>query len=728
MQQQLKHRAIPEHKWTVAQRQQAFINANQRFDKIYGNMSDFQKLPRQRRGYSTDANKPDINAIYSFIKLENTVYATLPKSENGILGEGSFGKVRLAIDEHGHKYAIKVEKIQDAGQKNLQIKLDESNHEMAITTDLGVGVTQYKHLSKEGRYKKIYSVMHHKGEQLYDFLKENKDKLTDEQRLDIAIKVCKAVDNLHSGHSSKTGQVYAHCDLKPQNMTIDSQLNISLVDFDLSTTQIDRQAEIQGTPAFLPINITQYTNRKIDKFGLKRILFYHEDYIGLQNASLNPNEIQSLLTKACIKQHPLLEDVLSTRSSKIDHSTNISTIYQALHLAKTELNQGQKSALHLLAKVKILTTHYIDLVAAGKLTKDEIIEHYQSLLLTQHFRYDTYTIKHLSKDQIDALKQLDHYEILTHHYANKVIDNTLSLQDINTQQTTLVMTKHLKLSMETVKSLTKNQMRPVAYNAIHQAIEYLIGGQLTSHTFEPAKKQILDDLEQQFLTALTDKDAPKSLEQCLEKFINDHKLNEHKNPILDVISNVLYAFTGIGTAHMIYACFNRSSREAFFGTSRYQTIHQVFSDMVRACSDTKVANQLLQKVQAERNDHQEEKINKWMYVLLEIAGGSVGVAIASKIPNLQLGWTMMLIIGFSLLFAIGTIIVATCLVNKEHSPNQQDPSTLNSRLPSTCQPVTSHQIKSETSTTYRGSTDIESSNNTLSLTDSDDDSLDYQAR
>ena len=67
-------------------------------------------------------------------------------------------------------------------------------------------------------------------------------------------------------------------------------------------------------------------------------------------------------------------------------------------------------------------------------------------------------------------------------------------------------------------------MSPVAYKAIHQAIEYLIGGQLTSHAFEPAKKQILADLEQQFLTALTDKDAPKSLAQCLEKFINDHKL------------------------------------------------------------------------------------------------------------------------------------------------------------------------------------------------------------
>jgi|GEM_PF-3701014 len=124
--------------------------------------------------------------------------------------------------------------------------------------------------------------------------------------------------------------------------------------------------------------------------------------------------------------------------------------------------------------------------------------------------------------------------------------------------------------------------------------------------------------------------------------------------------------------------------------------------------------------------------NKWIYAFTQInlqgPGGSLGFAIASKIPRLQLGWTMMLIIGFSLLFAIGTIIVATCLINKEHSSNQQAPSTLNSRLPSTCQPVTSRQINSETSTTYGDSTDAESSNITLSLTDSDDDSLDYQAR
>ncbi|MDB2592642.1 protein kinase family protein [Gammaproteobacteria bacterium] len=342
--------------WTDEQQKNAFANAKYTFDtdKQFQDIPDDQVKKIKREKISPTCwpiqQSIDTNSIHSFIKIENQVYATLAKQKGGVLGQGSFGTVRLAIDENGKQHAIKVENTSNGYDDP---KIFQKN-EVMINYDLGNGISKnvsyryqpktvpQKHqgeiISQQGKY---YSVQKMLGMNLYEFLKINQDSLTDQQRLKLALQVCKLVEQLHLGTHSKEHKPFAHCDIKPENFTIDRNFKVTLVDFGLSTTEINTLPKgLRGTPAYLPLNYKQTTHQAHDIFALKRSLFCSERSSDIDGKSLLSSGLEetSILTRQFLQKHPALKKMISTFENLAYPDDNIQDIYAQLRGIEEQLS------------------------------------------------------------------------------------------------------------------------------------------------------------------------------------------------------------------------------------------------------------------------------------------------------------------------------------------------------------------------------------------------------
>ncbi len=198
----------------------------------------------------------------SFIKVNGKPSILMLASEKGfnVLGKGTSGKVKLAIDEHENIYAVKISpkistrRFSGGLQYDTFFKLAEAENRKskdlhsAPDADLLTRVVDNK--------SKIYAVQYYLGETLSKKLRRN--DLSFDQRMDLAIKIASKVHELHTGSLSQTGQCYAHLDLKPDNITIDEKGEVHLVDLGSAVAITDHAAyELKGTPLYFPINSDQ---------------------------------------------------------------------------------------------------------------------------------------------------------------------------------------------------------------------------------------------------------------------------------------------------------------------------------------------------------------------------------------------------------------------------------------------------------------------------------------
>ncbi|MDB2592776.1 protein kinase [Gammaproteobacteria bacterium] len=357
---ELEHQQLAEHTWNEQGRLTAFKWAESQFKD--GN--HFQKISRQK------ATNVDPKSLYSFIKLNGIAYATLPKNKKGILGQGSYGKVRIAIDKDGKQYALKVEQVRLDNQDTFATL----SNEMQITYDQWLGVTDQRfyreHTKGNNQIGKYYSLQEIKGEELFKYLQNNKN-LDEKTRLEIAINVCKAVDDLHTGRSSKTNTPYAHLDLKPENILIDKDLNVQIIDFGMATSGVDKQEGLMGSPAYIPQNYQHATCRQRDIYALQRILYVKDSYQNIYKGELNGYEQYSLLT---MNQFNSLNDVLETAENK--------TTNKEIRDIDVALKKLEKTAdkLKILNDNDIQTLDYIQMVHDDKLTTENLNENMITVL------------------------------------------------------------------------------------------------------------------------------------------------------------------------------------------------------------------------------------------------------------------------------------------------------------------------------------------------------------
>ncbi len=152
------------------------------------------------------------------------------------LGKGVYGKAKLAEDETGRLYALKI--LAEKGKKSKEAE---------IAYDLGISdkVTSRETNSTQSKINfKKYIPYQYLGTAFYQrYFEENKDKdlgkiahFNLDERLEISIKLSILLCQLHAGRHSKTQKNYLHGDFHNNNITVDDNGNYHVIDFGLASS------------------------------------------------------------------------------------------------------------------------------------------------------------------------------------------------------------------------------------------------------------------------------------------------------------------------------------------------------------------------------------------------------------------------------------------------------------------------------------------------------------
>ncbi|WP_412756708.1 hypothetical protein [Legionella bozemanae] len=231
------------------------------------------------------AKLPDTH--HSFFNFNGKLVCTLPGAE-GTIGSGNYGKGCLAMDEYGHVFLMKVEKkavlqrrakLKEFGADNLQ---DSMTEEIAIGKDVGLIVASRQKGGNSKEYdapgyseyipEQTYVLMRFGGDSVKQKIKS--PDLTPEQRVDIAIQAAWQCHLLHQGYLSRSGVPYVHGDLKPDQLVVNAQNQLSLVDFGCANNRLEeKHGNDSGSFDYLSLSCKNYTRKEVDHFALLRTIY-----------------------------------------------------------------------------------------------------------------------------------------------------------------------------------------------------------------------------------------------------------------------------------------------------------------------------------------------------------------------------------------------------------------------------------------------------------------------
>jgi serine/threonine protein kinase len=244
----------------------------------------------------------------SFVNHGSAIYAI----SRDIIGKGQFGRVKLALNisnpNDTRLYVIKVQAIKPSDRfvDNL----------IQTEADLGNKIGYFLHpllqRNRVGKHdqNKYYTLSLFGGITLTQWINERKP--SDEKRLQVAIRLCQQVYELHE-------KGYAHGDLKPDNVLIDPITEeVSLVDFGfigplkLHPMNITMKGSLSGLPFFedddmpkvlennarvLLIRMQAFGVLRLETFALMRLLdapFHLPKFKDFGPSLLSPNLLNPL--------------------------------------------------------------------------------------------------------------------------------------------------------------------------------------------------------------------------------------------------------------------------------------------------------------------------------------------------------------------------------------------------------------------------------------------------
>ncbi len=203
---------MPGFLWSsIEEKEQEWLFAREKLSPGGNLLSHGAKL---RRKDHPDALK------HSFMVMDNRIIALSGKGIH--LGEGRDAHVKLAEDEAGNLFALKI----FSGYVSILSLASESQ----IASDLGVAGLRASRTNASKRFPKHYIAYQYLGTCLFDYLYENKP-LSLDKRYELCIKISLALHEIHTGKKAKSTEPYLHNDIHSGNLVIDAQGEPHFIDF-----------------------------------------------------------------------------------------------------------------------------------------------------------------------------------------------------------------------------------------------------------------------------------------------------------------------------------------------------------------------------------------------------------------------------------------------------------------------------------------------------------------
>ena len=144
------------------------------------------------------------------------------------LGEGSFGKVKLAYHTTtGQRVALKIINRKTLAKSDMQGRIEREISYLRLLNHPHIIKLYDVIKSKE----EIIMIIEYAGKELFEYIVQN-GRMKDDQARRFFQQIIAAVDYCHS-------HKIVHRDLKPENLLLDDQLNIKIADFGLSNIMSD---------------------------------------------------------------------------------------------------------------------------------------------------------------------------------------------------------------------------------------------------------------------------------------------------------------------------------------------------------------------------------------------------------------------------------------------------------------------------------------------------------
>lgn len=171
-----------------------------------------------------------------------------------MIGQGTFGRVYLAVNESGESFAIKYEKSNDTdlGQPNEEIVLKDRGllTEPKLCHRIDTTPKSAKITSTEEEL--FITITPYLGEPLTDYAKTISHLTTKDRIKYLMAPLCQEYADMHTGKAFKSKISRANCDVNPNNIVIlDKQLHA--IDTATASENIHESSnDPSGNPAFVP--------------------------------------------------------------------------------------------------------------------------------------------------------------------------------------------------------------------------------------------------------------------------------------------------------------------------------------------------------------------------------------------------------------------------------------------------------------------------------------------
>lgn len=289
-------------------------------------------------------------------------YAVANRKIHEVLGEGHYGRVKLAQDKRGINYANKIEGRGRRGNRDAELrimkaigyvegeesrKVEEQDFKGKVTDEKLNTMMQLK----EGKefYRELYTNALKPGQLYKPGSPKRKSNLDETQKLIIAIKCCQAIQDLHN-------RGVIHGDIKPANFIANIQgkhIVMAAIDFGFSfmferdsngSLIKDEQGKLIIKHAGIPLGTdTAYMPDEVTKGALSEgnttlaeFSFASDIYslgVMLRDDLQLPDEIVQQMTAASPDGRPVLSDVIRKLSTRLEHNQDpeAQKLYQEIH-------------------------------------------------------------------------------------------------------------------------------------------------------------------------------------------------------------------------------------------------------------------------------------------------------------------------------------------------------------------------------------------------------------